>query len=300
MGDAGTISFKTNAKINLFLRVVGRRQDGFHELESIFHSVSLADDMRVSSSDTRGIDVAMRAAASALDGWPKKEGNLAYLAARALQERNLLDRGVRIEIGKRIPMAGGMAGGSANAAGTLVAINDLYGLGLSQDELFDVAASVGSDVPYCVVGGTALVMGRGETVTPLPAPAAMWFVLAMSDEPMITGEVYDAFDDVDDDGDEARSAPMALALGAGDVGEVASLLHNDLEAGAYALRPGLRHDKEALLEAGCLGVGMTGSGPTLFGIVEGPEHGRRVTELIRHRFARVEVALTAPACVEFG
>jgi 4-diphosphocytidyl-2-C-methyl-D-erythritol kinase len=141
-------------------------------------------------------------------------------------------------------------------------------------------------------------MGRGETLNPLPAPRELWFVLGISHEPLMTGEVYAAFDAAEVQPEEARSAPMALALGAGDVAEVAALLHNDLEVGAFALRPQLADAKGALAEAGCLGAGLTGSGPTMFGIVEGPEHAAQVAERVAGMFDRVEVACTAPECVE--
>lgn len=295
---ARAITFKTNAKVNLFLRVVGRRTDGFHELESVFHSVSLADDVRVSLTGSGGIQVEMDGPQQRSRTWPRPEENLAHRAVRALEQRGLTHGGVRIEIDKGIPLAGGMAGGSANAAAVLIALNELCGFGASQDELMEIGAEVGSDVPYCLTGGAALVMGRGETVTPLPAPAEMTFVLGMSSDALMTGEVYDAFDQSPAEGDGPRSAPIALALGAGDIGDVAALLHNDLERGAFALRPDLAARKEALIDAGCLGAGMTGSGPTLFGLVEGTEHGRQVAEATGDRFDRVEVVSTSPTCVE--
>lgn len=298
MSGARAITFKTNAKVNLFLRVVGRRNDGFHELESVFHSVALSDDMRVSLTGSGEIEVEMNGLEHRTAAWPETGQNLAYRAVRALEQRGLEHGGVRIEIAKGIPLAGGMAGGSANAAGVLIALNELCGFGASQDDLAQVGAEVGSDVPYCLSGGAALVMGRGETVTPLPAPAEMTFVLAMSNDALNTGDVYAAFDGSPEVEEGPRSAPMALALGAGDLADVAALLHNDLERGAFSLRPELAGMKQALIDAGCLGAGMTGSGPTMFGVVEGIEHGNQVAKAVSEEFDRVEVVTSAPTCVE--
>ena len=295
-----SVELRTNSKINLFLRVVGGRADGFHELESIFHGVALADDMRLTLTDTGSVEVEMRPAEGFEGELPELTKNLAYLAAEALRDRGFEHEGLRIEVDKRVPIGGGLGGGSGNAAGVIVGLNHLLGLELPVESLVEVGATVGSDVPYCIGGGTALVMGRGETMTPLPAPKGLWFVLGMSNEPLLTSEVYAAFDRVEAELPEARRAPMALALGAGDVAEIALLLHNDLEFGAFALRPELADRKRALADAGCLGAGLTGTGPTVFGIVEDAEHGRRVAAQVKDLFDRVEVVPSAPECVEFA
>lgn len=293
-----SIALRTNSKINLFLRVVGGRADGFHELESIFHGVALADDMVLTLTHTGRVEVRMEAAEGFHGRMPALEENLAYLAAQALSDRGFEHTGLEIEITKRVPVGGGLGGGSGNAAGVLVGLNHLLDLDLPVASLAEVGAVVGSDVPYCIGGGTALVMGRGEAMTALPAPRDLWFVLGISNEPLLTRDVYAAFDASEAEPAEARSAPMALALGAGDVAEIAALLHNDLEVGAFALRPELAEGKRQLADAGSLGAGLTGTGPTAFGIVEGPEHGARVAEQVRGSFDRVEVVSTATECVE--
>lgn len=295
---AASVELRTNSKINLFLRVVGGRVDGYHELESIFHGVSLADDMRITLTHTGRVDVEMRAVEGFEGPLPELTENLAYLAAQALSDRGFEHRGLHIEIDKRIPVGGGLGGGSGNAAGVIVGLNHLLGLELPIESLVEVGAAVGSDVPYCIGGGTALVMGRGEKMTPLPAPVPLCFVLAMSNDPLLTGDVYAAYDEVRADAEAASSASMALALGAGDIAEIADLLHNDLERGAFALRPELADLKKRLLDAGCLGAGLTGSGPTIFGVVEDAEHGKRVADQVRSLFDRVDVAASAPECVE--
>ena len=293
-----SVSLRTNSKINLFLRVVGGRADGYHELESIFHGVQLADDMRLTLTHNGRVDVEMRAADGFHGRLPELEENLAYLAVQALVDRGFEHEGLLIEIEKRVPLGAGLGGGSGNAAGVLVGLNHLLELDLPLESLVEVGAIVGSDVPYCIGGGTALVMGRGENMTPLPAPQDLWFVLGISNEPLMTGEVYAAFDEAGVELEDAPSAPMVLALGAGDVTDIAALLHNDLEVGAFTLRPELTAAKQELADAGSLGAGLTGTGPTVFGLAEGPEHAREVAGRVRGSFDRVEVVKTAPECVE--
>lgn len=290
------IRLRTHAKINLFLRVIGRRPDGYHEIESIFHGVSLSDQIDLRPAEGPGIDVVMHS-----DG-PRSEkieleNNLAYLAARSLMERGVTGAGLRIEIHKHIPIAAGLGGGSGNAAGVLIALNELWGAGLGSDDLNAVAASVGSDVPYCLVGGTMLATARGEKLASLPSPNDLHFVLGISEEPLFTKDVYERWDDlgaVAGDG----SASMTLALGTGDPREVGQLLHNDLEAAAFSLRPELEELKKVISSAGALGTALTGSGPTLFGLASDADHARDIAAKIEDRFDRVEVAHTAQRCVE--
>src|SRR5688572_17471973 len=156
---------RTHAKLNLFLRVIGRRPDGYHEIESIFHGISLADEIAIRSAEGDGIDVVMDGGAGSVLEEIELENNLAYLAARSLIERGVTSTGLRIEVQKRIPVGGGLGGGSSNAAGVLVALNEMWGAGLGSEDLNAVGASVGSDVPYCLVGGTMLATARGEKLT---------------------------------------------------------------------------------------------------------------------------------------
>ena len=291
------IRLRTHAKINLFLRVLGRRPDGYHEIESIFHGISLADDITVRATEGHDVDVDIQVARGPGTGVPKREDNLAYLAAQALIERGVTASGVSIDITKRIPIGAGLGGGSGNAAGVLVALNDLWGARLPTDDLNDLGATVGSDVPYCLTGGTMLVTGRGENLSSLPSPGDLHFVLGISDEPLYTKDVYERLDSLGTDG-EVGSAAMTLALGAGDAAEVAELLHNDLEPAAFSLRPELEELKKVILGAGALGAGLTGSGPTLFGLASDEDHGRDIADKIGDRFDHVEVVRSTQHCVE--
>ena len=299
MRPPGTLSLTTGAKINLFLRVLGRRPDGFHEIESIFHTLALADEMEVSERADDRIEIEMEAAAGAALEFPKPEDNIVMAAARRLQALAPGRPGASVHIRKRIPVAGGMGGGSSNAAGALLALDRLWGLELERATLLEIGAELGSDVPYCLDGdGTALVGGRGENLARLPGPPEpLWFLLGISDEPLLTGDVYGALEDPAPEGPSV--APFTLALGQGDVTELGQLLHNDLEAPAVALRPRLKEDKEALLEAGAVGACVTGSGPTVFGLAAGEAGARDIASRVADRFDRVVVTSSGDACVRF-
>lgn len=291
------VRLRTNAKLNLLLSVAGRRPDGYHELESIFHGIGLGDDIYIELTSSGRVEVDMRMDAGLTGEIPASEENLASKVAESLLEHGAINPGVKIDILKRIPLASGLGGGSGNAAGVLLALKELWEMELDQSLILKIAGSIGSDVPYCIGGGTALATKRGEELTALPAPESMWFVLGISNEPLYTKDVYDRWDDLGQEGD-AKSAPMTLALGVSDVDEVAALLHNDLEVAAFSLRPELRAKKELLLDAGALGAAMTGSGPTVYGIARDEEHALSVAKAVEADFDRVVTVSSSARCVE--
>lgn len=296
--DARTgLRLRTNAKLNLFLRVLGRRSDGYHELESIFHGVGLADELEVRPTTSGRVDVDMQLADGLFGDVPSPADNLVAIAAERLIERGGSNAGLEIKITKRIPLAAGLGGGSGNAAGILVALNELWNMDLDVQDLNEVAGRIGSDVPYCLAGGTALATARGEHLTPLPSPSSMHFVLGISNEPLLTGDVYNAWDELER-APEVSSAPMTLALGSGDAQEVALLLHNDLEPAAFSLREGLADKKDAMKEAGALGAGMSGSGPTIFGIAADRGDAETIAGRLQGTFDRVAVVDSTAQCVE--
>ena len=262
------MTVRVPAKVNLQLSVGPPRADGYHDLVTVFHAVSLYDEVTVRPADrTRvlvtGDDVA---------GVPAGRANLAVRAARALATVGLRRRGrpaVEIEIRKRIPVAAGLAGGSADAAATLVACNELWRAGLSPAELREVGARVGSDVPFALLGGTAIGQGRGEQLTAALAAGSYHWVLAFASGGLSTPEVYAACDRLRaapaaSDGEEGPGLSMALmaALRSGDPAEVGPLLSNDLQPAAVSLRPDLRRTLNAGTEHGALGAIISGSGPT--------------------------------------
>ena len=282
------VTVRVPAKVNLQLSVGPRRDDGYHDLVTVFHAVSLFDEVSVRPANRTSVRVTGQDAASV----PVGRANLAARAARALADV-LGSRGqsaVRIEIRKRIPVSAGLAGGSADAAATLVACNELWGTGLTHSELGDVAAGVGSDVPFALLGGTAVGQGRGERLTAALAAGTYHWVLAFAAGGLSTPEVYAACDrlrtarvartggagaaeaagpgDSADDPprelvpDPALSTELMAALRSGDPGAVGPLLSNDLQPAALSLRPDLRLALTAGRDFGALGAVVSGSGPT--------------------------------------
>lgn len=292
-----TIRMRTNAKVNLFLSVLGKRPDGYHEVETILHGIKVSDDIEVASTSTKRIEIDMRFDHGLRGNLPAAEDNVIWTVANRLVERGAINEGLRVKLTKRIPIGAGLGGGSGNAAGVLVALNELWGTQIARDELSRIAGTVGADVPYCIGGGTALATGRGDEVTPLPAPDDMTFVLGMSDDPLYTRDVYEKWE-ADDTRPEVGSAPITLALGGGEVAEIASLLHNDLEPAIFLLRPELEDKKKVLMDAGALGVLVSGSGPTVFALASDEDHGARVARTVGRHFDRTMVVCSQPECIE--
>jgi 4-diphosphocytidyl-2-C-methyl-D-erythritol kinase len=283
------VTVRVPAKVNLQLSVGPPRGDGYHDLVTVFHAVSLFDEVTVRPASRASVRVTGEGSASV----PAGHANLAARAARALASVALSRRAkpaVQIDIRKRIPVAAGLAGGSADAAAALVACNELWGTGLSQSELREVAASVGSDVPFALLGGTAIGQGRGELLSPALATGTYHWVLAFSSGALSTPDVYAAFDRLRaagpsgsrnaappadpaargtraqaaeaEVGRPALSTELMAALRSGDAAAVGPLLSNDLQPAAVSLRPGLRRTLEAGREFGALGAIVSGSGPT--------------------------------------
>jgi 4-diphosphocytidyl-2-C-methyl-D-erythritol kinase len=257
------------AKVNLQLAVGPVRADGYHSLVTVFHAVSLFDEVTVVAADKTTIAVTGEDA----EAVPTDRSNLAWQAASALA-RATSQRGaaVRIEIRKRIPVAAGLAGGSADAAATLVACNELWQTGLSSRDLAGVAARLGSDVPFALVGGTAVGRGRGEHLTPALATGTYHWALAFGHEGLSTAQVYATCDRLraaraaaggqPEPGEPELSHPLMTALRSGDPEQVGPLLTNDLQPAALSLQPGLRRALAAGREYGALGAIVSGSGPT--------------------------------------
>jgi 4-diphosphocytidyl-2-C-methyl-D-erythritol kinase len=294
---ANGLRIRTHAKVNLFLRVMGLRADGFHEVETILHGIKLADDIEFQVTDTGRINVDMHVADDVEGDVPALEANLVYAAASLLVEKGARNEGIHIEVTKRIPMGAGLGGGSGNAAGALVLLNEIWEAGIQDADMIELAASLGSDVPYCIGGGTALAKGRGEQLTRLPGPPDLHFVLGVTNPPLSTGDVFKAWDDFGTPSD-VNSAPMTMALGSGDPRDIASLLHNDLEPVSFTLRPELEDKKKALLDAGALGVSLSGSGPTLLAVASDESHARSIAARVESDFDGVHVVTSQAQCIE--
>jgi 4-diphosphocytidyl-2-C-methyl-D-erythritol kinase len=271
------VTVRVPAKINLQLAVGPPRPDGYHGLVTVFHAISLFDEVTVTAADGDSVTVAGEGAGHV----PENDDNLALRAVRALraeQERRggAPGDGVAVAIEKHIPVAGGMAGGSADAAAALVACNELWDAGLSQAELCDVGSTVGSDVAFAVIGGTAVGRGRGEQLTPvLAGPAQYHWVLAIADGHLSTPAVYGKLDRMRADQDVAEpelSNELMAALRAGDAERLGAAISNDLQAPAIALFPALRKTMSAGREFGALAALVSGSGPTCYFLARDKGH----------------------------
>jgi 4-diphosphocytidyl-2-C-methyl-D-erythritol kinase len=277
-----SVTVRAPAKINLQLAVGPLRPDGYHGLVTVFHAIGLFDMVTVAAAEADTVTVTGEGAGQV----PADRDNLALRAVRALRATvpDLATPGVAVTIAKRIPVAGGLAGGSADAAAALVACNELWGAGLTQQDVCEVAAGIGSDVAFAVVGGTVVGRGRGERLTPALVPAARYhWVLAFADGGLSTPEVYGALDRARAAGDPAGggagaghepelSTELMAALRAGDPERLGRSLSNDLQAPALSLFPALRKTLEAGREFGALGALVSGSGPTCFFLARGASH----------------------------
>jgi 4-diphosphocytidyl-2-C-methyl-D-erythritol kinase len=259
----GSVTVRVPGKVNLYLEVGDRREDGYHELTTVFHAVSLLDEITVRNADVLSLELAGEGS----DTLPTDERNLAWRAAELLAEHVGRAPDVAITVEKSIPVAGGMAGGSANAAAVLVAMNTLWELGVPRRDLHVLAAQLGSDVPFALHGGTALGTGRGEELATVLARNTFHWVLAFADSGLSTPAVFAEIDRLREAerGGPPRlddPEPVLAALASGDPAQLAPLLGNDLQAAALSLDPGLRRTLRAGTDAGALAGIVSGSGPT--------------------------------------
>jgi 4-diphosphocytidyl-2-C-methyl-D-erythritol kinase len=265
------VTVRVPAKVNLELLVGPRRPDGYHALSTVFQAVSLYDDVTVAAAADWGVTVSGPLAA----GVPENGDNLALRAARLVETHFDIDP-VHIAIRKGIPVAGGMAGGSADAAATLVALDHLWDLDLDREELEDLASELGSDVPFLIAGGTAMGSGRGELLAPVLARGTYHWVFALAEGGLSTPAVYAECDRLradEDVPDPVPTAALVSALRTGDPHELAAQLSNDLQAASLSLRPDLAEVLAAGMEYGALGGIVSGSGPTTAFLVENNEAG---------------------------
>lgn len=252
--------------MNLALRVGSRRPDGFHPLTTLFFALSIFDRVSVENADEFSVT-------SNHAGVPVDESNLVVRAAQALNKIAGTHNKASIHIDKQIPIAGGMAGGSADGAAALVALNELWGLGLGYDDLHTLAADLGSDVPFALHGGLALGTSRGEELTPVECGADLTWVLVRDRRGLSTPAVFRQYDQMFPDPHEPASVDVLLsALKTGDPHEIGPLLANDLAPAAFELRPDIADKYEALKDRGVATI-LSGSGPTLAILAESTRAG---------------------------
>ncbi|WP_019504848.1 4-(cytidine 5'-diphospho)-2-C-methyl-D-erythritol kinase [Pleurocapsa sp. PCC 7319] len=283
------------AKINLYLEIIGDRPDGFHELVMILQSIELADRIDIKPSDTQDIYIYCTHPQV-----PTDESNLAYRAAKLMCDTfpDLYANygGVNIKIKKNIPVAAGLAGGSSNAAAVLVGINLMWELGLTQPELQDLAAKLGSDIPFCISGGTAIATGRGEKLDALKDLDNMWLILAKYDNTSVStpwayktyrqkyGQSYIS----DRAGIKSRTAelhssPIVSSIAQKNIEEIGKLLSNDLEKVVLPEYPQVAELKSAFAKQNVLGTMMSGSGPTVFALCESESKAIAVKQQVRNQ-----------------
>ena len=283
------MTVRVPAKVNLQLAVGPVRADGYHDVVTVYHAVSLFDEVIVAPAERDSVAVTGEGAESV----PADGANLAARAADALAQ--VVGPGARdapglaLQITKRIPVAAGLAGGSADAAAALVACNELWHVGLTQQELRELAAVIGSDVAFALLGGTAIGIGRGEQVTPALTSGTFHWVLAFAAGGLSTADVYAACDRIrarsSRRGKAGESAPVSVsepvldkalmaALRSGDPAELGPLLSNDLQSAAISLRPELRRTLAAGRELGAVGALISGSGPTCAFLARDRRHAR--------------------------
>jgi 4-diphosphocytidyl-2-C-methyl-D-erythritol kinase len=291
-----SVTVRVPAKVNVQLAVGGARPDGFHDLANVFLAVGLYDEVTVTASDSLRLTCSGPGAGQV----PLDRTNLAARAAIALAARHGLgEPAVHLHIAKDIPVAGGMAGGSADAAGALLACDTLWGTETSREDLLAICAELGSDVPFSLVGGAALGRGRGELLTPLEVGGTFHWVFAVADGGLSTPAVYAEFDRLTEGvavPEPEPSPALFEALRTGDPSALAAALANDLQPAALSLRPSLAETLRAGTEAGALAALVSGSGPTTAFLAKDAEAATAVAEaLIASATCRTARVAVSPA-----
>ncbi len=282
------IRLEAMAKINLGLDVLRKRPDGYHEVNMIMQSVELHDDLELEETSGKGISLICDR-----EDIPTDSSNLIWKAASLLMEEKNIDKGVRIRLTKRIPMAAGMAGGSTDAAAAMQGINRLFRLGFSEAELMERAVKIGADVPYCIMGGTALAQGIGEILTPLPDMPDCQILIAKPDIAVSTAFVYGNLKAA-----ELKEHPdiegMKNALEQQSLKDITDRLGNVLETVTIPAHPVIGEIKKAMKELGAVGTLMSGSGPTVFGIYDDAELAAEALAGMKETALAETVCLTRP------
>ena len=281
------IELKALAKINLGLDVLGRRENGYHDVRMVMQSIYLYDEVRIEKAEPEEISVI-----SNLSFLPTGEGNIAYKAAKLLKDDFQIKDGIKITLNKHIPVAAGLAGGSSNAAAVLFGMNRMFRLGLSQKELMERGVKLGADVPYCIMRGTVLAEGIGEELSVLPPMPKCTVLIAKPPVSVSTKVVYEALDSgniekhPDIDG-------IIEGLRNRDLRQVAASMGNVLEDVTIPMHPVIEDIKNEMKACGALNAMMSGSGPTVFGLFESRAAAREAQRRIREKSLTKQVYVTS-------
>jgi len=271
------LTVKAYAKINLTLEIIQRLPSGYHEIKSVMQQTALCDTIALNEAHA-GISITCENRTV-----PLNARNSIWKAAALIKEHCGVDRGVKFRLVKRIPIGGGMGGGSADAAATLVGLNKFWQLGLSQAELFEISQEIGMDVAFCILGGTALATGRGEIVEPLPSPPKLPLVIVNPGIFVSTRTAYEGLD-VDKFTFADKSAQMIDAIQRQDFDDIVASLHNDFESTVLDEYPIIGAAKRDLVEAGAEAALLSGSGASVFGIARSAAQARAIAEMLKPRY----------------
>lgn len=271
------LELKALGKINLGLDVLGRRENGYHDVRMVMQTLYLYDNVTLVKKPEPGIEIT-----SNLFFLPRDDNNIAYKAAKLLIDEFQIQGGVSINLDKHIPVAAGMAGGSSNAAAVLYGMNRMYGLGLNQEELMKRGVSLGADVPYCIMRGTVLAEGIGEVLTPLAPMPKCQILIAKPPISVSTKLVYEKLDSKEIEQHPDINGILA-GLEAGNLETVASSMGNVLEKVTVEEYPVIAQIKECMLKGGALGAMMSGSGPTVFGIFKDRRTVKQACALVKEQ-----------------
>ena len=285
-----TIMLKARGKINLTLDVVGKRDNGYHDLRMIMQTINLHDTITITKTKTEGIRINNNLA------WlPKDDKNITYkAAAKFLQESNIKS-GIYIDIFKRIPVAAGLAGGSSDAAAVLVGLNKLFDTRYSKRKLMKMGVEIGADVPFCILRGTALAEGIGEVLTPLPSLPSMHILLAKPNISVSTASVYKALN-LSEIEKHPETDHYVEAIKRQDISYMTTHMGNVLEDVTIKIHPQIEDIKRDMMHMGALGSMMSGSGPTVFGIFPSKYEATLAAEYFKNKCGLREVHVTSTFC----
>ena len=277
------IKLLCNAKINLTLDITSKREDGYHNIDSIMQSVLVADELTVQKSTQISVDCSKKEFSG--------EKNIAFKAAKSFFDFTAIIGGADIYIEKHIPDAAGMGGGSADAAGVLIALDKIYETNLSNEQLCTIAKSVGADVPFCLFGGTKRVKGIGETVLDCPSFNCEALLIIKKGNKLSTADMYRRLDEIG--ARNPNTENFVKVLKQGTIEQIASNLSNDFEAVCD-----VKYEKELLLQNGAVGVCLTGSGPSVYGIFKSVEDAKLAKEKIKDQCIFAQIATLTPQSIK--
>jgi len=281
------IEIDSYSKINLTLHILGKRQDGYHDIETIMQSINLADKIFIKEEKER---IKIKCSHPLI---PVDTQSLTYRTAEKILKRYRVTKGVKIEINKKIPLASGMAGGSANSASILVGINKLFVLNLSNKDLREIGEELGMDVPFCIQNGTALAYHKGEKVTPLPPiNPPLWTIIINPGFEIPTKWAYNNLDLGLIKREKNNTIAMLKALKERELQGIAKNLFNSFEGLIIKRYPEIRKIKDRLIEEGAMGALMSGSGPTVFGIAQNKEQALKIYEKLKSEYKSIWVVHT--------